>query len=154
MSNKVEVLLRNNIKTLGRCGDVVRVNAGYARNFLLPHNLAVTANEENKKAMIRRRAILDAEEAVRDAEIQSRVASLNGIMVQTKVKADENGHLYGSVNAATIVGLLERAGHRYEEKAVRIDMPIKTTGTHAVKVHVHGDHFAEVKVVVEAEAAS
>lgn len=154
MSNKVEVLLRNNIKTLGRCGDVVRVTAGYARNFLLPHNLAIAANEENKKAMVRRRAILDAEEAVRDAEVQARVASLDGIMVATKVKADENGHLYGSVNAATIVALLERAGHRYEEKAVRIDAPIKTTGTHAVKVHVHGDRFAEVKVVVEAEPAA
>jgi len=153
MANKVEVLLRDNIKTLGRCGDVVKVTQGYARNYLLPRRLAVQANEENKKAMVRRRAILDAEEAKRDAEIVARVASLNGIMVATKVKADENGHLYGSVNAATIVALLERAGHRYEEKAIRIEAPIKTVGTHPVKVHVHGDHFAEVKVVVEAEAA-
>jgi len=153
MANKVEVLLRDNIKTLGRCGDVVRVAQGYARNYLLPRRLAVTANEENKKAMVRRRAILDAEEAKRDAEIVLRVNSLNGIMVATKVKADENGHLYGSVNAATIVALLERAGHRYEEKAIRIDAPIKAVGTHPVKVHVHGDHFAEVKVVVEAETA-
>lgn len=151
MSQKVEVLLRDNIKTLGRCGDVVRVAQGYARNYLLPRRLAVTANEENKKAMVRRRALLDAEEAQRNAEIAARVASLNGIMVATKVKADENGHLYGSVNAATIVALLERAGHKYDEKAIRIDAPIKTTGTHPVKVHVHGDQFAEVKVVVEAE---
>lgn len=154
MANKVEVLLRDNIKTLGRCGDVVKVTQGYARNYLLPRRLAVAANEENKKAMARRRAILDVEEAKRDAEIVSRVASLNGIMVATKVKADENGHLYGSVNAGTIAALLERAGHRYEEKAIRIDTPIKTVGTHPVKVHVHGDHFAEVKVVVEAETAS
>ncbi|MDZ4774426.1 MAG: 50S ribosomal protein L9 [Planctomycetota bacterium] len=151
MANKVEILLREHIKYLGRCGDVVKVNAGFARNYLLPRKLAVGANDENKKAMMRRRAILDVEESKRNAEIEARVASLNGIMVMTKVKADEAGHLYGSVNAGTIVVLLERAGHRYDEKAVRIDAPIKTTGTHAIKVHVHGDYFAEVKVVVEAE---
>lgn len=154
MSSKVEVLLRENIKTLGRCGDVVRVNAGFARNYLLPRRLAVTANDENKKAMQRRRAILDIEEAKRTAEITERVEALNGIMVATKVKADENGHLYGSVSAASIVALLERAGHSFDEKAIRLDAPIKTTGTHPVRVHVHGDHFAEVKVVVEAEPSA
>jgi large subunit ribosomal protein L9 len=152
MANKVEVLLRENLKHVGRCGDVVRVTQGFARNFLLPRKLAVEANEENKKAMMRRRAILDVEESKRAAEIEARVASLNGIMVMTKVKADENGHLYGSVNTGTIVTLLERAGHRYDEKAIRLDVPIKTTGTFPVKVHVHGEQYAEVKVVVEAEA--
>lgn len=150
---KVEVLLRDNVKNLGRCGEVVRVASGYARNFLLPNRIAVAANEDNKKAMVRRRALLDVEEAQRDAEIMARVASLNGIMVMTKVKADEHGHLYGSVNAAQIVAMLERAGHKYDEKAVRLDVPIKEVGTHPIKIHVHGDHFAEVKVVVEAEAA-
>jgi large subunit ribosomal protein L9 len=153
MSKNVEVLLRDNVKTLGRCGDVVKVSPGYARNYLLPRRIAIIANEANKKAMVRRRALLDIEEAKRDAEVQQRVDSLNGIMVATKVKADEHGHLYGSVNQATVVELLARAGHRYEEKAVRME-PIKEVGTHAVKVHVHGDKFAEVKVVVEAEPAA
>jgi large subunit ribosomal protein L9 len=153
MSKNVEVLLRENVKTLGRCGDVVKVSPGYARNFLLPRRIAIVANEENKKAMLRRRALLDVEEAKRDAEVQKRVDSLNGIMVATKAKADEHGHLYGSVNPATIVELLARAGHRYEEKDVRME-PIKELGTHPVKIHVHGDRFAEVKVVVEAEATA
>lgn len=154
MSKNVEVLLRDNVKDLGRCGDIVKVSPGYARNFLLPRRIAVTANEDNKKAMVRRRALLDVEDAKRDAEVQVRVDSLNGIMVQTKVRADEHGHLYGSVNAATIIELLARAGHKYEEKAVRMDVAIKEVGTHAVKIHVHGDRFAEVKVVVEPETAA
>jgi large subunit ribosomal protein L9 len=153
MAKMVEVLLRDNVKNLGKCGDIVKVSPGYARNFLLPRRVAITANEDNKKAMIRRRALLDVEEAKRDAEVQVRVDSLNGIMVMTKVKADEHGHLYGSVNAANVVEMLARAGHKYEEKAVRME-PIKEVGTHPVKVHVHGDRFAEVKVVVEAETAS
>src|SRR5262245_49849517 len=134
---KIEILLRDNVKNLGRCGDVVRVAPGFARNYLLPNRMAVEANEENKKAMMRRRAILEVEEAQRAAEIQARVNSLNGIMVMTRVKADEHGHLYGSVNAAQIVALLERAGHRYDEKAVRLDTAIKEVGTHPIKIHVH-----------------
>jgi large subunit ribosomal protein L9 len=129
------------------------VSPGYARNYLLPNRMAVAATEDNKKAMVRRRAQLDLEDAQRDAEVKARVASLDGIMVMTKVKADEHGHLYGSVNAAQIAQMLEKAGHRYDEKAIRLDAPIKEVGTHPVKVHVHGDAFAEVKVVVEAETA-
>ncbi len=153
MSKNVEVLLRDNVKNLGKCGDVVKVSPGYARNYLLPRRIAITANDDNKKSMVRRRALLDVEDAKRDAEVQVRVDSLNGIMVMTKVKADEHGHLYGSVNAANIVELLARAGHPYEEKAIRME-PIKEVGTHSVKIHVHGDHFAEVRVVVEAETTS
>jgi len=152
MAKHVEVLLRENIKDLGRCGDVVKVSPGYARNFLLPRRIAITANEDNKKAMVRRRAVLDLEEAKRDAEVQVRVDSLNGIMVMTKVKADEHGHLYGSVSAAMVVELLARAGHRYEVEDVRME-PIKEIGTHPVRIHVHRDRFAEVKVVVEGETA-
>jgi len=153
MPRYVEVLLRDNLKNLGRCGDVVKVSPGYARNYLLPRRIAITANDDNKKAMVRRRALLDVEDAKRDAEVQVRVDSLNGIMVQTRVKADEHGHLFGSVNQAAVVELLGRAGHRYVEKDVRME-PIKELGTHTVKIHVHGDHFAEVKVVVEAETPS
>src|SRR5438034_1366130 len=153
MPQKIEVLLRDNVKDLGRCGDIVRVAPGYARNFLLPRRMAVAATEDNKKAMVRRRALLEVEDAQREAEVVARVASLNGIMVATKVRADEHGHLYGSVNASQIATMLEKAGHRYDEKAVRLDNPIKEVGTHPVKIHVLGDHFAEVKVVVEAEAA-
>ena len=153
MANKTEVLLRENVKELGRCGDVIRVAPGYARNYLLPRRIAVAATEDNKRAMQRRRAVLDAEEAQRDAEIQSRVAALSGVVVKTSGKADEGGRLYGSVNAANVAALLAAAGHAIEEKAIRLDAPIKQVGTHAVKVHVHGEHLAEIQVVVEADAA-
>src|SRR5688500_406431 len=99
MSQKVEVLLRDNVRDLGRCGDVVKVTPGYARNFLLPRRIAVEATEDNKRAMTRRRAVLDREEAQRTAEIEARVAALSGIVVKTSGKADDEGRLYGSVNA-------------------------------------------------------
>ncbi len=154
MRSKVEVLLRENLTDLGKCGDVVEVAPGYARNYLLPRKLAIQANEENKKAMLRRRARLDAEDAAKAKETLARVDVLNGVVLKTSGRADEGGHLYGSVNASQIAALLVAAGHAVVEKDVRLEAPLKTVGIHAVKIHVHGDAFAEVKVEVATEAGS
>ncbi|SRR5258705_7385709 len=154
MTSRVEVLLRENMKNLGRCGDVVSVAPGYARNYLLPRKLAIQASDDNKKAMLRRRTRLDAEEAARAKETLARVEALAGVALRTSGRADEGGHLYGSVNAAQIVALLVAAGHAVVEKDVRLEAPLKTVGVHVVRVHVHGESFAEVKVEVVADAAA
>ena len=154
MRSTVEVLLREHVDTLGRCGDVVRVSAGYARNYLLPRRLAVQANEDNKRAMLRRRARLDAEEATRVATLDATAQALGGLVLRASQRADEQGHLYGSVSAAAVAGLLSAAGHPIEERAVRLEAPIRTVGTHVVRVHLHGDRYAEVTVEVSAEGAA
>lgn len=155
MSRKLEVLLRENLKDLGKCGDVVRVAPGYARNFLIPRRLATEANDENKRLMARRRIRLDAEEVKRNAEIDARVAKLAGCNVTTSGKADEGGHLYGSVSAANVAELLHKAGHgAVTEKDVRLDAPLKAVGTHTVKVHVFGDRYADVHVAITAEPSA
>ena len=147
----VEVLLRENVADLGRCGDVVTVRPGYARNYLLPRKLAVPATEDNKRLMVRRRAQLDAEEAARNQEIDARLAALAALQLATVQKADENGHLYGSVNAAVVAQLLREAGFELDEHDVRLEAPIKTVGTHPVRVHLHAERYAEVSVEVRAE---
>jgi large subunit ribosomal protein L9 len=149
---KVEVLLRENLKNLGKCGEVVRVAPGYARNFLLPRKLATQATAENLKAMAKRRLRLDAEEAQKTAELVSKVAALSAVSLSTRMKADESGHLYGSLNPALVVQLLLAQGWPIEEKAVKLDAPIKSVGTHKVKIHVHAEHDAEVSITIEAEA--
>lgn len=146
----MEVLLRENLETLGRCGDVVKVRSGYARNYLLPNQLAIAATPDNKKAMERRRLRLDAEQAEHEAEIETRVLVMQAVTLEATEKADENGHLYGSVNAGRIAEMLVAQGKEVEEKDVRLDGPIKTVGTHTVRVHVHGDRFAEVTLEVTA----
>jgi large subunit ribosomal protein L9 len=153
MARNVEVLLREHVKDLGRCGDVVKVSPGYARNFLLPRQIAMQATDDNKRAMAKRRVVLDAVEAKRTAEFEALVGSLSGIQLQTSAKADDQGHLFGSVSAAQIVELLRNMGHVFDEKAVRLDTPIKTVGTHPVKLHVHGDMHAEILVIVAPESA-
>ncbi len=153
MARNVEVLLREHVKDLGRCGDVVKVSPGYARNFLLPRQIAMQATDDNKRSMAKRRVVLDAVEARRTAEFEALVASLSGIQLQTSAKADDQGHLFGSVSATQIVELLQKMGHSFEEKAVRMDTPIKTVGTHPVRLHVHADLHAEILVIVAAEGA-
>jgi len=153
MARNVEVLLRESVANVGKVGDIVKVSPGYARNFLLPRKLAVEAHEDNKRVMARRRARLDAEEAARAADFAARVAALQGASVKTTERADEGGHLYGSVNAGQIAELLAKQGRKVEEKDVRLEAPIKMVGTHAVRIHVHGDMEATIEVVVEAAAS-
>lgn len=149
---RVEVLLRDDVPNLGRCGDVVAVAAGYARNYLLPRGVATAATPENVKVMVRRRERQEAERAALMADIEARVTALEAHSINAFEKADENGHLYGSVNAAAIVKLLAGKGHAVEEKQVRLEQPIKTVGTHPVEVHVHGEHSATVTLVVHTAA--
>jgi large subunit ribosomal protein L9 len=148
----MQVLLRETVKDLGKVGDVVTVRTGFARNYLVPRSLAVEATPDNVNMLKRRRARYDAEEKVIKAQIDARVASLSGVTVSTTEKADEGGHLYGSVNAGAVARLLSAAGHATDEKDVRLAEPIKAVGTHAVTVHVHADAVATVTVVVVAAA--
>ena len=146
-----EVLLREHVTNLGRCGEVVRVRPGFARNFLFPRRLAIDATEDNKRAMARRAERLAADDAVVAARVAETVSAMSGMVVRTRQRADEQGHLYGSVNAALVAELLTRAGQATDERSVRLDAPIKSVGSHAVSIHVHGEQHASVTVLVEAE---
>lgn len=146
---KMEVLLRDYVESLGECGDVVAVAPGFARNYLFPQRLAVEATADNKKQMERRKVTLQAEAVVKNAEMDAWIAALATVTLVTVERADAEGHLYGSVNAGAIAGLLEKAGHKVEEKSVRLPAPIKTTGTHMISIHVHKDRFAQVTLRVD-----
>ncbi len=145
----VEILLRDHVEDLGRCGQVVRVRPGFARNFLFPRNLATLANDENKRVMERRAKKLDLLEAQHVAAQDARAVALEAVVLQTSSKADAEGHLFGSVNAAQVAQMLRDKGHQIADKDVRMEGPLKQVGTHKVKVHLHKDRNAEVTVVVD-----
>src|SRR5262245_61491159 len=149
----LHVLLRENVPSLGRIGEVVRVRPGYARNYLMPRKLAVEATPENVKLMERRRARLEAEEAAREVEITARLEALGNITLSVAEKADATGTLYGCVGAAAIVRLRAKAVVQDEEKHIRREEPIKSVGTHQVPIHVYGEHYAGIQIVVEAETS-
>jgi len=147
----LELLLRDHVPNLGRCGDIVKVAPGYARNYLIPRNLAVATTDENKRIVERRKARIEAQEALEAKEAEERVAVLSKIELRTTEKTDEGGRLYGSVNAARIAELLTAIGHEVDAKNVRLDAPIKTVGTHVVQVHVAGELNAELTIHVEGD---
>ncbi len=147
----ISILLKENVKDLGMIGDVVSVSPGYARNYLLPRQLAVSATPENVKMLERRRARYEAELAEHEKDVSKRIELLGRLQLRTKQKADDGGNLYGSVNVTLVAQLLMEAGHQVDERDVRLDEPIKTLGAHEVPIHVHGEHYAGVQVVVEPE---
>ena len=111
--------------------------------------MATQATEDNIRAMQRRRERYEADLVAREAEINARIEALGRIKLTTAQKADENGHLYGSVNAAVVATLLNEAGFEAEERDVRLEEPIKSIGTHEVPIHIRDEHYGGVQLVVE-----
>lgn len=151
MAKTMEVLLREDIENLGNCGDVVVVAAGYARNYLLPRRFAETASAESIKMIARRRTRFDEARAVRMKVFEAQVSSLEGISLKTEERADRDGHLYGSVNAGSIVKLLAEAGHVVEERQVLLGAPIKSVGATQVVIRIHGDMKVTLDLMVDPE---
>jgi len=147
----MELILREDIEKLGSRGQVVKVTAGYARNYLLPKKLAVIANPSNKK-------IVDQERDAhlrREAKLQSEAADLgkllSGVTVTIKQKAGEEGHLFGSVNSKDIAEALELQNFTIDRRKIQLDDPIKQVGEYKIPVKLHKDVMAEITVNVAAE---
>ena len=147
----IEVILREDIKTLGKAGEMVRVKPGYARNFLLPRGLAFEATEGNKKriaAETRARSVRDQAERT-DAERFA--ATLGAVTLTLTGKAGEEGKLFGSITAQDIADALAAQGHQVDRRRIELEHPIKTLGHHTVGVRLHPEVRAEVRVSVVAE---
>lgn len=148
----MEVILREEIDTLGHRGDVVKVAAGYARNFLLPRKLAVAATESNKKIVEQERQAhlkREAKEHAGAAELGKMMAAVEVTIAQ---KAGENDQLFGSVTAADVANALEKQGYTIDRRKVALDEPIKTLGDFKVTVKLHRDVAVEIPVHVVKEA--
>lgn len=144
------VLLKENVPGLGLCGEVVHVAAGYARNYLLPNRIAITATPDAVRQLERRAARARAEEDAARGEAEALATQLSETELRTEEKADQHGHLYGSVNTASITAMLGEKGFSIDEKQVRLDAPLKEVGIHMVSVHVRHDVSAEVRLVLSA----
>ncbi len=147
----IEVILREDVTSLGRAGELVRVKPGYARNYLLPHGLAYEATEGNRKriaAETRARSVRHQAERV---EAERVAAALGAVSLTLAGKAGEEGKLFGSITAQDIAEALARAGHTVDRRRIELDHPIKSVGHHTVAVRLHPEVHAEVRVSVVAE---
>ena len=150
----MELLLKHNVDHLGRIGEVVEVKAGYARNYLLPLGMAVSVTKANMEQLEKARAAAFAEEASRVQSYRNVAAQIGETSITVEGLANEEGHLFGSVNAAQIAHALHEKGFRVDEKMIRLAVPLKEIGVFDVPLHLHQDVEAKVKVwVVQAKPA-
>ena len=146
-----EVILMEDVPGLGYTGDLVRVSPGYARNYLLPRNLAASATDATRKRVEKRKIEADARR-VKDREAALAVAErIKSLTLALKVKAGSEGKLFGSVTALDIVGALKTQGVSVEKQQVIIGEAIKSVGEHKVTVKLLQDLSAELKVQVSPE---
>lgn len=144
----MEIILRQGVENLGKPGDVVKVKAGYARNYLLPHGLAYEATPGNLKRIQQERARLEAAENERRTAAQGLAEKFEQVSLTFSARVGEEGKLFGSVTAADIAQQLEAQGFHVEKRQIDLHEPIKALGVYRVPVRLHADVKPEVRVWV------
>jgi len=147
----MEIILREDIDKLGARGQVVRVAAGYARNYLLPKRLAVEATESNKKIVEQERQAHLRREAKEKGEAEDLAKLLGGVTVTIAQKAGENDQLFGSVTAKDIAEALEKQNFSIDRRKIHLDEPIKQLGEHKLTIRLHREVPTEITVHVVKE---
>lgn len=144
----ISILLTNNVPHLGAPGDLVKVRPGFARNYLLPQGLATFATPHNLRVVEKHRERLRALEAARRADLMALAAQIAQRSLTIEANANEEGHLYGSVNADQIAAALKTEGFAITTENVRIEGPLKDLGLYTIKLHLGQDVDTEVKLWV------
>jgi large subunit ribosomal protein L9 len=147
----MEVILREDVVKLGRRGDVVKVAEGYGRNFLVPRGLAMAVNEANKAMIAKERKALDARLAKEKAEFETVAGKIGGLRFVAPRKVGENDVLYGSVTSGDIAEFLKAKGVDIDKRKVLLDEPVKHLGDHEVKIKLHPEVTATLKLLVSKE---
>jgi large subunit ribosomal protein L9 len=147
----MELILRDDVEKVGRRGDVVKVKDGYARNFLLPRGLGMPVTAANKAMIEKEKKAHEARLAKEKAEFESLAARIGGLRFVAPRKVGENEVLYGSVTAGDIAEFLKAKGIEIDKRKVQLDEPIKHLGEHEVKVKLHPEVLASVRLLVTKE---
>ena len=147
----MEVILRDDVRSVGKAGELVRVKPGYARNYLLPQGLAYEATEGNKKRIAAETKARGSRLAAEKAGAEAFAEQLGQLDLQLKGNAGEEGRLFGSITAQDIAAALAEAGHEVDRRRIELHQPIKTLGEHTVSVRLHPEVHASVRVTVVPE---
>jgi large subunit ribosomal protein L9 len=150
----MEVILKEDVATLGSRGDVVKVADGYGRNFLLPRKLAIEASTGNKKVIEQMRAAAVRRSAKEKAQAEELSKQFDVLSVSFHRKSGENDQLFGSVTSADIAEALEKKGFNIDRRKIQLHEPLKTIGEFTIPVKLHKDVTTHLKVVIEKEAAA
>ena len=144
----IQLLLIQSVDHLGKQGDIVEVKRGYALNYLLPQGLATIASAHHKRMVEKHRSKLQEIEKARLSTLRQLADSLSKQSITIEANANDEGHLYGSVGAAEITSALKQQGFHITTDQVRLEGQLKELGLYTVKIHLHAEIEAEMKVWV------
>lgn len=147
----MKVILLQDVKGQGKKGEVVDVNEGYARNFLIKKGLAEAATAMKLNDISQKKAAADYHKAEEIKATQALAAELNGKSFTVKIKAGQGGKVFGSVTGANISEAMLAAGYNVDKKKIILDAPIKTLGTYDVNLKLMEGISSKIKVTVESE---
>jgi len=149
----MQIILLEKLPNLGELGDVVKVRQGYARNYLIPHGKAKRATAENLAEFEKRRAELEKAQAEALAAARERATAIDGLTVQITQKAGVDGKLFGSVTNSDISDAIKAQGFDVPKAQIRMpEGPLKQVGEHELKIALHADVIATIKVAVLGES--
>ena len=145
----MQVVLLEDVKALGKKGEIVKVNDGYARNFILPKKLGIEANAKNLNDLKLQKANEEKLAAERLAKAKELAKKLEAASVTVSIKAGDGGKAFGSVSSKEITkAISDQLGLEIDKKKLALAEPIKTFGTHAVPVKLHKDVTGTLSVKV------
>ncbi len=144
----VQLLLIHNVEHLGKQGEIVEVRPGYALNYLLPQGLATIATEHHKRMVEKHRENLRAIELAKLKGYRDMADELAKQSITIEANANDEGHLYGSVGPHDIAEALKTAGFTLASDQIRLEGPLKELGLYTVKIHLHSEVEANLKVWV------
>ncbi len=144
----MEIVLKHDYDKLGKAMEVVTVKDGYARNFLIPAGIAVPATEGNKKAVAEAKKFALKRDERKSKEARQLAKKIEDVPCTIPVKVKKDDELYGSVTSHEIADFLNREGFSIEKAAVELEEPIKQLGVYSVKIKLHTDVYAKLKVWV------
>lgn len=145
----MKVILRDNVPNVGKIGDILTVADGFGRNFLLPRNLAMLANERNVGEMEHKKRIAASRLAKAKAEAKGVAEKLNGVNVNVKRHAGEDGRLFGTVTAREIADLLAEQGFQVDKRDLVVPENVKALGEYAIVAKLHGEVTAKITLTIE-----
>jgi len=145
----MEVILKQDVANLGRIGDLVKVKAGYARNYLLPRHLALMASTAQKASFEHQKRLVESHKKKVQKASQERLKEFEGIKLAAERRVNESGKMFGSVTTQDVLEMLIAKGHTvFQKNDIEMDS-VRSPGTYTLKLRLPGDIFAEVILEVK-----
>jgi len=147
----MEIILLENIRNLGRLGQIARVANGYARNFLIPYGKALPATKQNKEFFEHQKQALEKQAADKLAYAQKRAEAFENLVLKVEVQASPEGKLFGSIKLSDVLDMMASRHLDVQKNEVRLDKTIREVGQYQVELHLHPEVVLSLPLMVAAQ---